>query len=95
MGIRASLLLISASSEDQAARDGLFTRYLLDVWNDGTFRGSYCDLYRRVRKHVMDEACGQEPQILMLGAPDLAFPMERAFRLGGRGPVTRGAPVYR
>ncbi len=44
LGIRASLLLISASSEDQTARDGLFTRYLLDVWNDGTFRGSYCDL---------------------------------------------------
>jgi hypothetical protein len=95
LGIRASLLLISASSEDQVARDGLFTRYLLDVWNDGTFRGSYCDLYRRVRKHVMDETCSQEPQILMLGAPDLAFPMERAFRPGERAPATRGAPVYR
>ena len=94
-GIRASLLLISASSEDQVARDGLFTRYLLDVWNDGTFRGSYCDLYRRVREHVMDEACSQVPQILMMGAPDLAFPMERAFRLGERAPVTRGALVYR
>jgi hypothetical protein len=95
LGIRASLLLISASSEDQVARDGLFTRYLLDVWNDGSFRGSYCDLYRRVRKHLMDEACSQEPQILMLGAPDLAFPMERAFRLPERAPVTRGAPVQR
>jgi hypothetical protein len=94
LGIRASLLLISASTEDQTARDGLFTRYLLDVWNDGTFRGSYCDLYRRVRKHVMDEECSQEPQILMLGAPDLAFPLERAFRLGERAPVTRGAPVW-
>lgn len=95
LGIAASLLLISASGEDQAARDGLFTRYLLDVWNDGTFRGSYCDLYRRVRKHVLAEACGQEPQILMLGAPDLAFPMERAFRPGERAPVTRGTLVHR
>jgi hypothetical protein len=93
LGIQASLLLISASSEDQAARDGLFTRYLLDAWDDGRFPGSYCDLYRRVRKHVMDESCSQEPQILMLGAPDLAFPLERAFRLGERAPVTRGGLV--
>jgi hypothetical protein len=95
LGIRASLLLISASTEDQPARDGLFTRYLLDVWNDGTFRGSYCDLYRRVRRHVLAESCGQEPQILMLGAADMDFPLEPAFRPRGWVPAGRGALVYR
>lgn len=79
--IRASVLLLTASAEHQTAREGLFTRLLLDVWADGAFGGSYCELHWRVRERVMAETCAQEPQILMLGAPDPAFPLKPAFHL--------------
>lgn len=86
--IRASVLMLAASREDRTAADGLFTRCLLQVWNEG-FTGSYCELYWRVQQRVMAERPSQEPQILMLGAPDLGFPHAPAFR------VEREAPAYR
>ena len=92
-GIQASLLLLSGCGEDQTARENLFARHLLDVCNNPTFQGSYCDLYRLVRERVMTEHGGQAPHILMLGAPDPAFPLERAFHLDRR--PARGSTVYR
>lgn len=89
-GIRASLLLLAASHELQPARDGLFCQHLLEVWNDGAFRGTYCELYETIRECVMTERCRQEPQLLMLGAPDPTFPLETAFHLRRREP---GDPV--
>lgn len=86
-GIRASVLMLTACREDQAARDGLYTRALLEIWDGGAFRGSFADLYRHVRERVLTETPAQEPQILMLGAPDPAFPLEVAFHLDR--PVTR------
>lgn len=91
-GIRATVLLLSASAEEQTARDGLFTRHLLDVWDEGAFRGSYCDLQRQVRDRVRADHCKQEPQIRILGAGDLTLPLETAFHLGHR---TAGTAVYR
>lgn len=83
-GIQASLLLLAASGEDQPARENLFARHLLDVWNDGGFRGSYCDLHRQVRERVVTEHPRQHPHILMLGASDPAFPLAAAFHLNPR-----------
>jgi SH3-like domain-containing protein len=80
-GIRASVLMLTASTESQAAREGLFTSHLLATWDGGTFRGSLVDLYRRVRERVLRETPTQEPQILMLGAADPSFPLEVAFHL--------------
>jgi hypothetical protein len=79
--IRASVLMLTASTEQQPAEEGLFTRCLLDVWAGGDFRGSYCRFYEEVKRRVMTARSGQEPQILMLGAPDPAFPLEPAFHL--------------
>jgi hypothetical protein len=79
-GIRASVLMLTASREQQTAQDGLFSRFLLAEWAGGDFAGSYCDLYERVRQRVLCEAGSQEPQILMLGAPDPEFPLLPAFR---------------
>lgn len=93
--IRASVLMLTASAEQQPAREGLFTRCLLKVWNDGVFDGSYCDLYRQVRERVMGERYGQEPQILMLGVPDPAFPLQRAFHRTRGGGRPAGDTVYR
>jgi metacaspase-1 len=91
--IRASVLLLTASAEQQPAQDGLFARSLLDVWGAGAFRGSYCDLYQRVRERVMAEAPSQEPQIQMLGSPDPGFPLLTAFHVDGGG--SRRLGVYR
>jgi hypothetical protein len=79
--IRASVLLLTASTEQQPAEEGLFTRCLLDVWAGGDFDGSYCKLYEEVKRRVMQTRSNQEPQILMLGAPDPAFPLLPAFHL--------------
>lgn len=93
MGIRATVLLLTASRKDQVSREGLFSRHLLEVWNGGTFEGSYCDLHRAVREQVMNE-CRQEPQIFMLGSGDLDFPQQRAFYVDRSGPF-RGGSGYR
>jgi hypothetical protein len=80
-GIRASLLLLSACGEQQLARDGLFSRHLLNVWSNGEFSGSYCELYRQVRDRVVAEACGQAPRISMFGSPDHRFSLDPAFHV--------------
>jgi hypothetical protein len=79
--IHASVLMLTASSEHQTAEDGLFTRCLLNVWNGGKFAGSYCALYEAVNAAVTQTRSNQQPQILMLGAPDPAFPLAPAFRV--------------
>jgi hypothetical protein len=38
-------------------------------------------LYEKVKRRVMGSRSDQEPQILMLGAPDPAFPLAPAFHL--------------
>jgi hypothetical protein len=80
-GIQASVLLLTAATEEQQATEGLFTCLLLHLWNGGDYRGSFCDLYRAVRQHVMNERSSQDPQLLMLGAPDPDFPLQRAFHV--------------
>ncbi|HEX8394935.1 MAG TPA: caspase family protein [Longimicrobium sp.] len=93
-GIRASVLLLCAAGETEPARDGVFTRFLLDLWDDGAFRGSYCDLYRLLRQRVTCES-PQQMQIAMMGAPDPGFSMAPAFHVdrtgqtGGRGGALR------
>jgi hypothetical protein len=92
-GIRASLLFLAASCEDEQPKDGLYAHHLLAVWNGGLFEGSYCELHRRVSERVMSEGAPR-PQISMLGAPDLDFQMEPAFhrkRKAGAEEITPGA----
>jgi hypothetical protein len=91
--IRASVLLLTASAEHQPAQDGLFTRCLLEVWQAGAFRGSYCQLYEEVKRRVMGIESDQEPQIQMLGSPDPGFPLLTAFHVDGGG--SRRLGVYR
>jgi hypothetical protein len=96
-GIQASVLMLAAASESQYAREGLYTRHLLEVWDGGRFHGSFRDLHQSVCDRIQSETQEQAPQILMLGAPDPEFPLETAFHLDRqvmRGPVRRG-PVMR
>lgn len=87
-GIRASLLVLAAAEEDKQAQEGLYIPRLLKVWDEGRFRGSYCDLHRRVTNLVRAEEQQREPAILMLGSPDVEFPNQPAFCLDR--PVMRG-----
>jgi metacaspase-1 len=80
-GIRASLLVLTATTEDQPACDGLFTEELVRIWDDGRFDRSFCDLYRELVPSVRHKGRNQDPQLFMMGAPDLRFPMEPAFRM--------------
>ncbi|HEX6037247.1 hypothetical protein [Longimicrobium sp.] len=80
-GIRASVLVLSGSQEDAWGQDGLFTRHLLEAWDEGSFRGSFCQLYQAVWKRVVAESTRQKPQIRMMGLPDPEFPFETAFHL--------------
>lgn len=87
-GIRASVLMLTAASETQLAQEGQYTRRLLDVWDGGTFSGSFCDLHRAVYEKVKIEVpIGQDPQIFMLGTQDSLFAEKRAFHLAE--PVAR------
>jgi len=90
LGIRASLLMLSACREDQLAHDGLFSCTLFEVWNEGRFDGTFYDLYQEVRDHPVVDPSGQEPRIAMVGAADPEFPRQPAFRLKARtGPPAR------
>ena len=86
-GIRASVLVLAGAGENENAVEGVYIPRLLEVWNGGLFPGSYCELHRQVYPKVRHDQQQHEPQILMLGAPDLEFPEEPAFHLGA--PVTR------
>ncbi|HEX8433016.1 MAG TPA: caspase family protein, partial [Longimicrobium sp.] len=87
-GIRASVLVMAASAEGQKAREGLYIRHMLDLWNGGNFRDSFCALHWALRERVRHDNPAQEPQIQMLGTADPDFPLERAFHLAR--PVMRG-----
>ncbi|WP_420126199.1 caspase family protein [Longimicrobium sp.] len=82
-GIQASVLMLCASCKEQPAIDGLYSEQLLAVWKGGAFRDTFCDLHGEVHARVMCRA-RQTPQILMLGVPDPAFPLEPAFHLDRR-----------
>lgn len=78
--IRASVLMLTASGESETAGDGLYTRALLRVWDEGRFRGSYCKLHTEVKQQVMAER-QQQPQILIMGTATPEFALETAFHV--------------
>lgn len=79
LAIRASVLMLTASSEREKAGDGVFSCALLRAWRDGAFQGSYCELHAAVCQGVLAERPDQQPQILLMGAATPAFALERAF----------------
>jgi len=93
-GIKASVLLMAGAGEKQTAREGLYLRHLLKLWNGGAFRDSFCELHRQLWTSVRHENPEQDPQIIMLGQPDPDFPHETAFHLD-RQVMRGGASVMR
>jgi hypothetical protein len=54
--VAAKVLLLAAAGNRQQGREhsdqSLFTRALLDVWEDGAFQGSYLDLYDQISEKL-------------------------------------------
>jgi hypothetical protein len=92
-GIKACVLMMTASAEAQKAREGLYIDHLLDLWNGGAFSDSFCALHARLCERVQHDNPGQHPQIAMLGTYDPEFPLDIAFHLDR--PVRRGGGLDR
>jgi hypothetical protein len=54
--------------------NGLFTRTLLKVWNEGAFEGDYVAFHQAIVERMPDE---QTPQLSMVGTPSEEFEHER------------------
>lgn len=79
--IRASVLMLAASSERETAGDGVYSGALRCVWNDGKFEGSYCELHAKVSQLVLAERPEQRPQIFLVGTATPEFALEPAFHV--------------
>ncbi|MFO0834538.1 MAG: caspase family protein [Phycisphaerales bacterium] len=86
----ASVLLISGCQDSQLSmdgdRNGLFTSKLLEVWNNGLFKGSYRRLHSLIKARMPST---QVPNLFQCGAPDDAFPELEAFDPGASGDMRR------
>jgi hypothetical protein len=76
----AAVLLLSGCQDNQQSadgdRNGLFTATLLDVWNNGAFRGSYRGLHRAILRRMPPS---QSPNLFLTGASDLRLDREHPF----------------
>ncbi|MFB8078980.1 caspase domain-containing protein [Streptomyces sp. NPDC056013] len=79
-GAGPDALLVSACQDDQEASDGdvngAFTEALLQVWDDGAFRGGYRDFHRAIQRRLPPT---QSPNLHLTGTPDPEFVDQRPF----------------
>ena len=80
--VKATVALISGCQDNQTSADGdgngLFTSKLLQVWKDGTFRGSLKTLRDRTSKLM---PVTQSPNFYVVGRPDPSFLKARSLRI--------------
>ena len=78
--IGADILLISGCADNQLSgdgpRNGVFTGNLLRVWQDGSFEGSYRELYADLSNLM---PASQSPNYYRIGSVDEAFDRQAAF----------------
>ena len=78
----ASVRLLAACAEDQAAFDGktngFFTQTLKAVWQNGQFHGDYAAFYDQLYQKMQ---LYQLPQYTRLGADDAAFDAQKPFQI--------------
>jgi len=74
-------LLIAACRDGRSAFDGpdnsLFTKALLEVWDDGRFQGGYWDFYQMISNRLYR----QEPNYYRFGRGDYPFEHIRPFSI--------------
>jgi hypothetical protein len=88
--ISACVLLISGCQDSETSLDvgsnGLFTKNLVDVWANGTFKGNYRQFHKRVQFKTSKEAKqrhshNQNPNYYLVGNPDANFLEEVPFTI--------------
>jgi len=77
---KASVLLLSGCQDNQTSQDGdhngLFTGTLLEVWNDGKFRGAYHSFRSRIARKMPP---WQSPNLFTTGEPSREFERQHPF----------------
>jgi hypothetical protein len=78
--VGARVLLISGCQDEQLSRDGFtngaFTGKLLEVWNDGAWRGGYPTFHEAIRSQMPED---QQPNYHPVGAPNPDFEQQDPF----------------
>jgi hypothetical protein len=78
--IGASVILTSGCQDNQTSLDGdkngLFTQTLLQVWNDGKFRGGYRAFRKKIAKNMPP---WQSPNFFVVGKPNAKFASQHPF----------------
>lgn len=78
--IAASVILIAGCQDHQQARDGwrngLFTSYLKQVWNQGQFSGNYKTFCSRIAEPMPPV---QNPNYYVTGQPNFTFEAQKPF----------------
>jgi metacaspase-1 len=78
--IGASLILTSGCQDNQTSLDGdkngLFTQTLLQVWNEGKFRGGYRTFRKRIAQKMPP---WQSPNFFVVGKPNAKFASQHPF----------------
>jgi metacaspase-1 len=78
---KAAVLLISGCQDNQTSMDGAFngafTEQLLQVWNHGTYRGTYAKFHAAIKSRM---AATQTPNFFTLG-PAAAFVNQQPFSI--------------
>jgi hypothetical protein len=93
--VNACILLISGCQDNQLSADGdgngLFTGTLKEVWDGGSFQGSYYAFYQQIADKMPPS---QSPNYYTAGQSDSAFEAERPFTVGdGVSPNTNPTPT--
>lgn len=80
--IKATIKLIAAAKEHQEAFGGTknsrFTRKLLEVWNDGQFKGTHQGFFDSIRKKMNER---YPPAQMQIGAPNAHFDNQTPFTI--------------
>jgi metacaspase-1 len=79
--LACTVLLISGCQDDQLSYEsignGRFTQELLNVWDGGSFKGSYRQFHKAIQERMPNN---QRPNYMVIGQPDLAFESQRPFK---------------
>ena len=78
--IGASVILTSGCQDNQTSLDGdkngLFTQTLLQVWNEGKFRGGYRTFRKKIARNMPP---WQSPNFFVVGKPNPKFASQHPF----------------
>ena len=81
--IQASVRLISGCQDDQCSWEkdgqGVFTRTLKSVWDDGAFSGNYSQLHREIIAKMKKK---QQPNHMVFGQSSAEFDQQKPFTIG-------------